>query len=64
MSLSLEEKIRVYTEYWEELNALSALIADLEAKRSGIKAKQRQLANSIAHLYQEEREAELREPES
>jgi predicted transcriptional regulator len=47
--VSLAEKGRVshYEELWTRLNAVNALIEDLEKERTDIKAKQRQLANAM-----------------
>lgn len=37
-----------YRELWTDLNATNAMIRELEDRARDIKAKQRQLANSIA----------------
>jgi hypothetical protein len=49
-----EKLLEKYRELWAELNAVNALISELEDKRRDIKAKQRSLANAIAADEEEE----------
>lgn len=42
-----ERRLRRYQEDWARLNAVNALIADLEKERDLIKARQRQTANAM-----------------
>lgn len=57
-----ENKLAAYEALWVRLNAVNGLIEDLEAERADIKAKQRQLANSlVSHRVAElQKEAEAR----
>ena len=50
MNQRQEELLVIYRKQWEELSAINALRADLEARAREIHASQRQLANKIAVL--------------
>lgn len=57
--MSPEDRFDRYADYWIELNAVNALITELEKRREDIKAKQRGLANAMV----KEKLAEMKQPE-